>query len=1122
MIRFCIDTPRAQATLEFACRTTRFSRLPGFSGDNMRFLIAAVAGMGLVASASGLQAEGTVDYLRQIKPLFADKCYACHGALQQKADLRLDTVKSILDGSGKGRVVIPGQSDKSKLIDHVLARKGARLMPPATDGDPFSPAQVTLIRKWIDEGTRGPMNEKPEADPRDHWAFRAPLRPALPIPNSFTASANPIDAFIAAEWEKHRLKPQALADRRILLRRVYLDLIGLPPTRQELDAFAADASPDAFEKVVDRLLASSQYGERWGRHWMDIWRYSDWWGLGQEVRNSQKHIWHWRDWIIESLNGDNGYDQMVREMLAADELYPNDLGRLRATGYLVRPYFIFNRTTWLDETIEHTAKAFLGLTFNCAKCHDHKYDPVRQKDYYRFRAFFEPYQVRMDQVPGETDYEKDGIPRVFDSNLEAPTYVFFRGDDRQPLKDRPLDAGLPRLLLWSPLEIAPVTLPPEAHAPGLRPWVLENHLRMADRNIAVARAVLERARADLARAERKPAAPAKVKETSLFRDEFSSTDHWTLGAGKWEKSPGRLRQSFPGERRSFVQAKIPPPTDFQAFFKFAITGGEPWRSVGISFDVADSNEVLVYATAHVGGPRLQVSYKQGNDYVYPPQGSRAWPVQFNKPLEMEIRVYGNLVNVAVDNRFVLAYRLPIARKPGALQLITYAATADFLRFELAELSANAKMIEAGTQMTVAPVQPANPAQARAAVTVAEKTLAVADFEPGLFRARAKADRAKFHDTARFKELARVAAALEQQQTLSKAEEALARAELDVTRAEPAKRPEAEKKRKAAEDAIMRARKGLANPGENYTSVSGARKTPESNLETEASRLRSFPKTSSGRRSALATWLTDRRNPLAARVAVNHIWGRHFGRPLVPTIFDFGRKGTPPTHPALLDLLAVDFMEHGWSMKHLHRLIVTSRAYRLGSSTASADAKTRETDPENRWYWRMNPIRMDAQILRDSLLCLSGELDPKLCGPSVPTTDESSRRRSIYFVHSHNDNQKFLSMFDDASVRECYRRSESIVPQQALALANSQLSQAAAAKINERLHKQFGPVSDAEFIRGAFATILAAAPTAEEQAECERALRDLNQVLKGRPDAGRRARGNLLHALLNHNDFITVR
>ena len=209
---------------------------------------------------------------------------------------------------------------------------------------------------------------------------------------------------------------------------------------------------------------------------MDIWRYSDWWGLGAEVRNSQKHIWHWRDWIIESLNADKGYDQMVREMLAADELYPDDLDRLRATGFLARQYFKFNRNTWLDETVEHTVKAFLGLTFNCAKCHDHKYDPISQDDYYRFRAFFEPYQVRTDMVPGETDFEKDGIPRAFDCNLDAPTYPSHprrrAAARRRTGRSTP---GLPRVPdARRARRSSRCRCPPRPTQPGLRPFVLED------------------------------------------------------------------------------------------------------------------------------------------------------------------------------------------------------------------------------------------------------------------------------------------------------------------------------------------------------------------------------------------------------------------------------------------------------------------------------------------------------------------------------------------------------------------------------------------------------------------------------------------------------------------------
>jgi hypothetical protein len=866
--------------------------------------VVALALAPLVCYAGESRAGQNVDYLRQIKPLVAEKCLACHGALKQKGTLRLDTAALARKGGKHGPAIVPGDPENSLLVERITAEEGSR-MPP--EGEPLTAGQIALLREWIRRGATTPAHEEPEKDPRDHWAFRCPVRPPVPRVQNQTWVRNPIDAFIAWQHEQRQLIPQTEAPRELLIRRLYLDLIGMPPSLEEMSRLDRDRGESWYECLVDRLLADPRYGERWGRHWMDVWRYSDHWGLGQEVRNSQKHIWHWRDWIVESLNADKGYDQMVREMLAADELYPTDLDRLRASGYLARHYFRFNRTTWLDETVEHTAKAFLGLTLNCCKCHDHKYDPLPQADFYRFRAFFEPYQVRMEQVPGEADYEKDGIPRAFDCNLDAPTYLFIRGDDRNPAKDKRLEPALPALLTWAELEIRPVNLPPEAHSPGLRPFVLENYLRAAEKKFQAAQ--------------------------------------------------------------------------------------EVWEQAGKA-----TNPELV--------PALEA--------------------------------------------------------------------------------------------------------------LAEKMQEAAEAETAALKARAAADRSGS------RALAREAALAERRAGVIKAEEDLARADLDWLRADEGKKAAADDKRKAARAALLNAWQALLKPGETHTALQGALKTPESNVETEASRNRPSPRTSTGRRSALADWITDRRNPLTARVAVNHLWNRHFGRPLVETVFDFGRKGTPPLHPALLDYLALELMEHDWSMKHLHRLIVTSSVYRLSSSSAGADPKTRYADPESRYYWRRGPLRMEAQVLRDSLLSLAGELDMRLGGPPVPVSDEGSKRRSLYFVHSHNDQQKFLGTFDDASVRECYRRSESIVPQQALALANSRLSLATAGRISDQLHRQLGEVSDRDFARAAFAAILAGSPAPEEQTACEEALREWREQAKGRPDAGRRARTNLVHALVNHNDFITIR
>jgi hypothetical protein len=913
-------------------------------------------GLALLLAGGGARAAGRVDYLRDVKPLLSARCYACHGALQQKSGLRADTAKSLRAGGNSGPVVIPGRATESPVIERVTAA-GSRRMPPPGLGEAMSAEQVALLRAWIDQGAQGPADEKPEPDPREHWAFRTPVRPPLPAVRETGRLRNPVDVFLEARREEHGLEPQSPADRRRLLRRVYLDLVGLPPTLPEQEAFLADQSPDAYERVVDRLLASPHYGERWARHWLDIWRYSDWWGLGGEARNSHKHLWHWRDWVVESLCDDKGYDQMLREMLAADELYPDDPGRLRATGYLARPYFLFNRNTWLEEVVEHAGKGFLGLTVNCARCHDHKYDPIRQVDYYRLRAFFEPYQLRTDAVPGQPDFDKDGIPRAFDCNADAPTYRFLRGDERRPLKDRALPPGLPPLLAPGELRIVPVSLPPAAHAPGLHPWVLTDHLRLAESDILAARTAVSGARRDLSAAE---------------------------------KATARLAAAVVARAAAFSRAALLPSPPGEAF-------------------------------------------------------------------------------------------------PGVGKALPYE-------------------------------------QAHAAFDVARKALAAAELQPASLRARAAAERAKWDQMPDARELARRAAAAERRADLARAEEALSRAELELLRSPPPERSAAAEKRKAAREALARARKALEAPGESFTPLPGARKTPASNIETVKSREQPFPQTSTGRRSALARWLTDPRNPLTARVAVNHVWVRHFGRPLVPTVFDFGRKGTPPTHPELLDWLAVDFVEHGWSLKHLHRLLVTSDAYRMTSSAAGGAASSR-TDPENRWYWRMNPVRLEAQAVRDALLCLSGELDPALGGPPVdPVAGEASRRRSLYFVHSHNDHHKLLAMFDDASVLECYRRTESIVPQQALALSNSRLSLEAATKISDRLQRRLGDVPDGEFVRAAFETVLACPPTADEQSACEEALRGWVDLLnkKGVPDARRRARSDLVHALVNHNDFITVR
>ena len=1089
-------------------------------GSNL--LRMALVGFGLFVTVTAQADDGT-EYLTRIKPVFKERCYACHGALKQEAGLRLDTAAAALNGGDDGAAIKPGDVAASPLVARIAATDSAVRMPP--EGEPLKPGQIEAIRQWIASGAVAPVTEKPEVDPREHWAFKTPVRPPVPVVANADWSHNPIDSFISAQHAEQGLTPQPLADKRVWLRRVSLDLIGLPPTRAEQDVFLADQSPEAYDTVVARLLNSPQYGERWGRHWMDIWRYSDWWGLGAEVRNSQKHIWHWRDWIIESLNADKGYDQMLREMLAADELYPNDLAKLRGSGFLARQYFKFNRTSWLDETVEHTSKAMLGLTFNCCKCHDHKYDPLSHVNYYQLRAFFEPYQVRTDAVPGEINFEKDGIPRPFDCHLDVQTFVHLRGDDRNPDKTRVIEPAVPEFLSWGEMKFEPVSLPVEAYLPGVRLFVIDAHRQVAEARVAAAKSAVEVERKKLAEAEKKaaeiPPVPTMDAEPKvLASDHFaeSKPDLWEQRDGEWAYENGKLKQSKVGASRTALRLKQLPPSDFEVVLKYIPTGGVMWKSVGILFDVQTSgHEVLAYLSSDEGGPKSQVAYKQGADYAYPADGAQARKIDLHQPHEMILRVRGTLVNVTADGEPSIAYRLPVPRQPGPLELITFDAQAEFISFELRELAPSFQLVEAKNAPNTPDAAPVD--QAQLAVVIAEKELLTAEAQWASLNARAMADQARAPQPppANLIDLMKAAALAEKHAGAAQSDEELSRAELALMRATTEQKADREGKLAAAKTTFDVAQKAVEMPGETYTSLPGALKTLENNLETEESRRQPFPTTSTGRRSALAKWITDPRHPLPARVAVNHIWARHMGRPLVPTVFDFGRKGTPPVNQELLDWLAVELVESGWSMKQLHRLIVTSRAYRLSSSNRGASAVNLTQDSENKFHWRANPIRMEAQTVRDSLLHLAGELDLQMGGPSIPVSDEASRRRSLYFVHSHDEHQKFLSMFDDASVLDCYRRTESIVPQQALALENSSLASTMAEKIAARITATRPDLNDSDWVREAFLTVLASEPTPEELAISVEALTQFQKLA-----TAANAREQFILALLNHNDFVTVR
>ncbi|MCX7313785.1 MAG: DUF1549 domain-containing protein [Alphaproteobacteria bacterium] len=446
-------------------------------------------------------------------------------------------------------------------------------------GPKLADAELRVLEEWIDNSAAFAPAVKADKLPTlpDHWSFRKPIRPAIPAVSNTAWVRNPIDAFVSAERDSRKLTPVREADPQILLRRVYLDLVGVPPTLSELNRFLADQSPNAYDSVVDRLLADPRYGERWGRHWMDIWRYSDWygWRKGNDVRNSARFMWRWRDWIVESLNEDKSYDRMILEMLAADEVVPQDTKALRATGFLARNYAKYDRDGWMQDAVDHTALGMLGITVKCARCHDHKFDPIQQEEYYRFRAFFEPYDVRVDRVPGETDVDKDGLSRVFDGDAQRPTYLYVRGDIQQPDKEKPLTPTVPRLFGLALGKVEPVSLPVDSYYPDHRPFVQADLLAKAKADVERAEADLTKNQVAFAAAEKELAASRVAEGYERMRavsDELALARK-TLAAAKEDVLAL-------GARIAADNAKFANPPD-PAYEGYAIEARKAERKAGI-------------------------------------------------------------------------------------------------------------------------------------------------------------------------------------------------------------------------------------------------------------------------------------------------------------------------------------------------------------------------------------------------------------------------------------------------------------------------------------------------------------------------------------------------------------
>jgi len=989
----------------------------------------------LAVAAGGAEPQSAPDFERDIRPLFAARCLACHGPTSQKSGLRLDQKTGTIMGGDSGKAVLPGKSAESELILRVLSRDPKKMMPPA--GKPLSDREVALLRTWIDRGAT--WSTSPTANPQTatkHWSFQPVRRPAVPRTKNPGGVSNPIDAFVLAKLESRGLKPSPTADRVTLIRRLSLDLIGLPPSPAEVDEFVNDRSPSAYEKVVDRLLASPRYGERWGRRWLDEARYSDTNGY---TIDSPRQIWMYRDWVINALNADLPFDQFTIDQLAGDLVVEEEMSKRGngkpATSAIssstpltldLRSKLIatgFHRNTMINEEggtdkeqfrvesvvdrANTTATVWLGLTLGCAQCHTHKFDPITQREYYQFFAFF-------------NNQEEPNLP------FATPQQERERGE----LKER---------------------LAAE-----------ERELKSLEAGAATRQAAWE------ARASRQAAT------------------RWTVLPPIEARSAAGATLTQLEDHSLLVGGNIPNNDSY------TVTVQLPERATALRL------EALTHDSLPDRGPGLAGGNFLLTEFSVAEQRATAGPVPV--PIARALADHsqqGYPVALAVDGKPATGWAINVKAGEGSLHTNR---TALFL-FQ--------NPVAAGARLTVT-VRQEHP----------NKRYLVGRFR--ISAADVPTQEVELVPTAELRGLLATPAVQrtsEQQQRLTTLFRTAETTHLTTTIAEiQARQKELEKE--IPSTMVLRERE---TPRETFVHLRGDFLRPGPRVEPGTlAVLNPLPSAAKApSRLDLARWIVDPQNPLTARVAVNRVWQGYFGIGLVETENDFGTQGTPPSHPELLDWLAAAFVsgeERGksgevkssglshvssppstlakpWSLKRLHRLIVTSNTYKQSSH---ARPELHEIDPTNRLLARQNRIRLDGELIRDVSLAASGLLSTKMGGPGVyppqpAGTDlftqvkrawtvsegEDRYRRGVYTWQWRSNPYPLFTAFDAPSGNvTCTRRSRSNTPTQALMLANDQslieLAQGLAARV-----LRDGPASEAERVRYAFRRCLSREPTSVE-------------------------------------------
>ncbi len=931
----------------------------------------------LLISTCSLLAEDAVDFNRDIRPILSDKCFQCHGPDEEtlKADLRLDQRNSAVGA----KAIVPGKSGESLLVERITSGDPDETMPPPKIKKPVTPEEAALLAKWIDQG----------ANYADHWSFE---------PLKTDGHKNSIDEFIVAELEKHGLALSPEADPGTLARRLFLDLTGLLPPPNRVDSFLRDyeTSPDgAVAALVDELLESPHYGERWGRHWLDQARYAD--SNGYTI-DGERVMWPYRDWVIRAVNDDLPFDRFTIEQIAGDLLPDPDKAQLVATGF--HRNTLINQEGGTDDEqfrneevvdrVNTTGAVWLGLTLGCAQCHTHKFDPITHREYFELFAFFN----------SGTDVNNTG------ATVEVGEGELFL-ENPDPAK-------------VAALENAKKALAKVTSEKGKRQTAWEK---------AMLAPAIEHGTADWSRVRPRDFTAEGGAPLTLLEDD-------SILAG-------------PGAPQETYRVTLPPSAEPVAALRLKLLTHEslPKNGPGLA---SNGNFVLTGVEFLHEGKPAPVKHAE-HDHAQP-NFSGAFTIDGDPETGWAINVgkgtpAGVKMNAEHEVRYTLAQSLPAG---ATIEIV--------MRHEK-----NANYNVGRFAWEISPTPPPS---------VAEETLLTTLQIP---KDKRSDDDRKFLVA----EFAKVDS--DQREAQQKVE--TARKELGIGKAVKsmvmADLPEPRETFIHLRGDFLRHDKetGPLHPG--VPAVLPAMETPPQERD----------------RLDLARWLVRPDHPLTPRVTVNRVWMRYFGKGLVETENDFGTQGSFPTHPELLDWLAGTFVENGWSMKELHRLITNSKTYRQSSH---ANPKAAKPDPLNHLLARQNRLRVEAEIVRDAALSASGLLHPEIGGPGVmppqpegvyaftqrkvnwvAAKDEDRFRRALYTMFYRSAPYPLLTTFDSPDFQSvCTGRIRSNTPLQSLTLANDEALFEIAKGLGARTMREVAG-SDTDRIRHAFSLCYARTPTPQE-------------------------------------------